>query len=79
MNHRFKLQVSSFKSRASAACGLELAAWSLERRAPRKRALGVTLLEMIMVIVITGIIGAAIALFIRQPVESYVTPRGGRS
>jgi MSHA biogenesis protein MshO len=33
---------------------------------------GVTLLEMIMVIVITGIIGAAIALFIRQPVESYV-------
>jgi MSHA biogenesis protein MshO len=33
---------------------------------------GVTLLEMIMVIVITGIIGAAIALFIRAPVESYV-------
>jgi MSHA biogenesis protein MshO len=32
----------------------------------------VTLLEMIMVIVITGIIGAAIALFIRAPVESYV-------
>lgn len=38
----------------------------------RGRARGVTLIEMIMVIVITGIIGAAIALFIRQPVESYV-------
>jgi MSHA biogenesis protein MshO len=33
---------------------------------------GVTLLEMIMVIVITGIIGTALALFIRAPVESYV-------
>jgi MSHA biogenesis protein MshO len=40
--------------------------------ARRSRARGVTLLEMIMVIVITGIIGAAIALFIRAPVESYV-------
>lgn len=72
MNSRFKLQVSSFKSRAPVACGLELAAWSLQLHAPRSRALGVTLLEMIMVIVITGIIGAAIALFIRAPVESYV-------
>ena len=33
---------------------------------------GVTLLEMLMVIVITGIIGVAIALFVRRPVESYV-------
>ena len=41
-------------------------------RNARTRARGVTLLEMIMVIVITGIIGVAIALFVRQPVESYV-------
>jgi len=36
------------------------------------RARGVTLLEMIMVIVITGIIGVAVAVFIRAPVEGYV-------
>lgn len=36
------------------------------------RARGVTLLEMIIVIVITGIIGVAVAFFIRQPVEGYV-------
>jgi MSHA biogenesis protein MshO len=72
MNSRFKLRVSSFRFRAPAACGLELAACSLQLHARRSRALGVTLLEMIMVIVITGIIGAAIALFIRAPVQSYV-------
>ena len=33
---------------------------------------GFTLMEMIMVIVITGIIGAVVAVFIRRPVESYV-------
>jgi len=36
------------------------------------RARGFTLLEMIVVIVITGIIGAAIAIFIRQPIEGYI-------
>jgi MSHA biogenesis protein MshO len=36
------------------------------------RECGVTLIEMIMVIVITGIIGAAVAVFIRRPVEGYV-------
>lgn len=63
----YKLQASSSKGKGAgpgslrpAACGLQL------------RARGVTLLEMIMVIVITGIIGTAIALFIRHPVESYV-------
>lgn len=34
--------------------------------------LGVTLIEMVMAIVITGIIGAAVAVFIRRPVEGYV-------
>lgn len=33
---------------------------------------GFTLVEMIMVIVITGIIGAVVAVFIRRPVESYL-------
>lgn len=38
----------------------------------RRRARGVTLIEMIMVISITAVIGAAIAVFIRRPVEGYV-------
>ena len=33
---------------------------------------GVTLLEMIMVIVITGVIGTMVAVFIRRPVEGYL-------
>jgi len=33
---------------------------------------GFTLIEMIMVIVITGIIGVAVAIFMRRPVEAYV-------
>ena len=33
---------------------------------------GVTLIELIVVIAITGIIAAAVALFIRRPVEGYV-------
>lgn len=36
------------------------------------RTRGVTLIEMIVVIVITGIIGAAVAVFMRRPVEGYV-------
>jgi MSHA biogenesis protein MshO len=36
------------------------------------RARGFTLVEMIVVIAITGIIAAVVAVFIRQPVESYV-------
>ena len=38
----------------------------------RLRECGVTLIEMVMVIVITGIIGVAIAVFLRRPVEGYV-------
>lgn len=36
------------------------------------RARGVTLIELIVVIAITGIVGAAVAVFIRRPVEGYV-------
>lgn len=38
----------------------------------RPRARGVTLLEMIVVISITGIVAAIVAVFIRMPVEGYV-------
>ena len=37
----------------------------------RQRQRGVTMVEMIAVIVITGIIGGAVAVFIRLPVQSY--------
>ena len=72
MNDSSKLQAPRFKGRDPTSGGLQLAACGLKPRARAQGARGVTLLEMIMVIVITGIIGAAIALFIRQPVESYV-------
>lgn len=36
------------------------------------RSRGVTLIELIVVIAITGVIGAAVAIFIRRPVESYM-------
>jgi len=39
-------------------------------RVPRAR--GVTLVEMIVVITITGILAAAVAVFIRRPVEGYI-------
>ncbi|MDX8121685.1 prepilin-type N-terminal cleavage/methylation domain-containing protein [Janthinobacterium sp. LS2A] len=38
----------------------------------RRRARGFTLVEMIIVIVITGIIGGMVAMFIRLPVQGYV-------
>jgi MSHA biogenesis protein MshO len=37
-----------------------------------REARGFTLIEMIVVIVITGIIGAVVAVFIRRPVEGYI-------
>ncbi|SIR64332.1 MSHA biogenesis protein MshO [Janthinobacterium sp. TND4EL3] len=38
----------------------------------RRRARGFTLVEMIIVIVITGIIGGMVAMFIRLPVQGYI-------
>ena len=38
----------------------------------RSPARGVTLIEMIVVIVLMGIVAAAVALFIRRPVEGYI-------
>lgn len=39
---------------------------------PLRRARGFTLVEMIIVIVITGIIGGMVAMFIRLPVQGYI-------
>jgi len=33
---------------------------------------GVTLIELVMVIVVTGIIAAGVAVFIQRPVEGYI-------
>jgi MSHA biogenesis protein MshO len=42
------------------------------KRKSYRRHAGVTLVEMIVVIAITGIIGAMVAVFIRRPIEGYV-------
>ena len=74
---RFKSQVSSLKSRVSSvgwraalASILNFRPGTLDLRLSAAR--GFTLVEMIIVIAITGVLGAAVAVFIRRPVESYV-------
>lgn len=42
---------------------------------PRHRQTGFTLVEMIIVMVLTGIIGGIVAVFIRQPVDAYFDTR----
>jgi MSHA biogenesis protein MshO len=46
--------------------------WQLATGNRKLRERGVTLVEMIVVIAITGIIAAAVAVFIRRPMEGYV-------
>ncbi|BBI98649.1 MSHA biogenesis protein MshO [Ferrigenium kumadai] len=41
-------------------------------RAPHRQHAGFTLVEMIMVIVITGIIGGMVAMFLRAPIQQYM-------
>jgi len=65
----FKFQVSSLKLRGFVSpFNRKPETLNLRRRAPR----GVTLIEMIVVIAITGILAAAVAVFIRRPVEGYI-------
>ena len=65
----FKFQVSSLKLRGFVSpFNLKPETLNLRRRAPH----GVTLIEMIVVIAITGILAAAVAVFIRRPVEGYI-------
>ncbi len=44
----------------------------MDSRTPVQRQYGFTLIEMIVVIVITGIIAAMISVFIRSPIEGYM-------
>ena len=63
----FNVQRSTFKVRKAGTRNLKPGTWN-----PQRRARGVTLIEMIVVIVITGIIGAIVALFVKRPVEGFV-------
>jgi len=84
----FKVQSSTFKVQGSrlkhpepgtrnpelGTRNIEPGTRNPERVTPgaRRLALGVTLVEMIVVIAITGIVAAGVAIFIRRPVEGYV-------
>lgn len=68
----FQVPSSKFKFQDPGFCNLEPETWNLEQRARIARARGVTLIEMIVVIAITGILAAAVAVFIRRPVEGYI-------
>jgi len=71
MSTGFKFQVSGSKLK-SATPTRQPGNSKLETRNSKPRARGVTLVELIVVIVITGILGTAVAMFIRRPVEGYI-------
>ena len=72
MKNRFKFQVAGFKLRIS-CCAPSTVNVKLETsNLKRRKADGFSLIEMIVVIVITGIIASAVAIFIRRPMEGYV-------
>ncbi len=67
---KFRVSSSELKGQAEPRSPFN---WKLETgNSKLRKTRGVTLIEMIVVIAITGVLAAAVAVFIRRPVEGYI-------